>query len=165
MTASVPSRMARHVACFSAGWTWVLIMESSIWVAVITTLRARTHFSIIIFCAKITSSTGISTPVATRNHDTVRRFEDFVEVIQAFRFSILEMIWIFSPPCAFRCSRISTTSERLRMKEAATKSTPCSQPKIRSCLSFSASAGSAMETPGRLTPLFSPGRRCSALYR
>jgi hypothetical protein len=39
-------------------------------VAVITTLRARTHFSIIIFCAKITSSTGISTPrsVEIREH-------------------------------------------------------------------------------------------------
>ena len=71
-------------------------------------------------------------------------------------FSILEMMWMFSPPCAFRCSRISITSERLRIKEAATKSTPCSQPKIRSCLSFSASAGRAMETPGRFTPLFSP---------
>ena len=33
---------------------------------------------------------------------------------------------MFSPPCAFRCSRISTTSERLRIEEAATKSTPCS---------------------------------------
>jgi pyruvate kinase len=33
------------------------------------------------------------------------------------------------------------------------ESTPCSQPKIRSCLSFSASAGRAMETPGRFTPL------------
>ena len=31
------------------------------------------------------------------------------------------MIWMFSPPCFFRCSRISTTSERLRIKDAATE--------------------------------------------
>lgn len=91
----------------------------------------------IIFWAKITSSTGISTPMsprATMMPSDASRISS--KLFRPSRFSILEMIWMFSPPWAFRCSRSSTTSERLRMKEAATKSTPCSQPKIRSCLSF-----------------------------
>jgi len=42
------------------------------------------------------------------------------------------------------------------MKEAATKSTSCSQPNLRSPLSFADKAGRPTLTPGRLTPLFSP---------
>ena len=42
------------------------------------------------------------------------------------------------------------------MNEAATKSTPFSQPNFKSAISFSANAGNPTETPGRLTPLISP---------
>ena len=44
--------------------------------------------------------------------------------------------------------RMSTTSSALRTKEAATKSTPCWQPKVRSSLSLSVSAGRVIFTPG-----------------
>lgn len=44
----------------------------------------------------------------------------------------------------------------LLMKDAATKSTLFLQPNFKSSISFSAKAGSCIETPGRLIPLFSP---------
>ncbi len=51
----------------------------------ITTLRARIHFSIIIFWGEDNFFyRDFYTQVATRNHDAVRGFEDFVEVVEAF---------------------------------------------------------------------------------
>ena len=50
----------------------------------------------------------------------------------------------------------SATSDAFLINEAATKSTPCSQPNFKSAISFSANAGNPTETPGRLTPLVSP---------
>lgn len=123
-------------------------------------------FSIIIFWAKITSSTGISTPRsprATMMPSEASRISS--KLLRPSWFSILEMMWMFSPPCAFRCSRISITSERLRIKEAATKSTPCSQPKIRSCLSFQPVLAEQWKRQAGSHLCFRPGHRCSALYR
>ena len=42
------------------------------------------------------------------------------------------------------------------MKEAAINSTPISHPNFKSSISFSVIAGSDVETPGTLTPLWFP---------
>ncbi len=52
----------------------------------------------------------------------------------------------------------------LTNKGSSNKVYALSQPKIRSCLSFSASAGRAMERQAGSHLCFRPGRRCSALY-
>ena len=53
-------------------------MESSIWVAVITTLRAPdTFFDDHLLREDNFFNRDLNAHIATRNHDAVRRFEDF----------------------------------------------------------------------------------------
>ena len=68
-------------------------------------------------------------------------------------FSILEIIWMCSPPFSFNICLIVSTSEAFLMNEAATALTPISQPNFKSAISFSVKAGNLIETPGTLTPL------------
>ena len=67
MTQSVPSNTALATSDVSARvGRGLLIIESSICVAVTTGLPAMLHFEIIIFCANATFSPGISTPRSPR---------------------------------------------------------------------------------------------------
>ena len=60
------------------------------------------------------------------------------------------------PPFSSKTFLTSATSAAFLMNEAATKSTPCSQPNFKSLISFSANAGNPTETSGKLTPLVCP---------
>ena len=71
----------------------------------------------------------------------------------------LEMILMFSPPLPMT-RRMAETSEPLRTKEAAMKSTALGTPHCRrSSVSFSVMVGRSTITPGRLQFLRSLGRR------
>mmetsp|Transcript_25293 Transcript_25293/g.37181 ORF Transcript_25293/g.37181 Transcript_25293/m.37181 type:complete len:216 (-) Transcript_25293:682-1329(-) len=158
ITQSVPSKTALATSEVSARvGRGLLIIDSSICVAVTTGLPAMLHLEIIIFCASVTFSPGISTPMsprATMTPSVTARISS--KFSRPSWFSILEMILIFLPPLSSRCLRIPMTSEAFLMKEAATKSTPCWQPKVRSSLSFSVRAGRVIFTPGRFTPFLPP---------
>ncbi len=113
------------------------------------------------FLRKITFQPISTPPVATRNHDAVGSWREFHRSCSGLPVSILEIA--LSCRRAFRCSRISTTSERLRMRDAATKvNAPVRNRRSGSCLSFQPAPAEHRKRLGRLTPLFSPRRRCSA---
>lgn len=126
--ALVSSRMAFvTLSVFARVGRGFLIMEFSIWVVVITILRVRIYFSIIIFWAKIIFFIGIfifrSLRVIMMSLEVSRISS---KLLRFFWFSILEMMWMFSSSCVFRCLRISITLERLRIKEVVIKFTFCS---------------------------------------
>ena len=119
-------------------------MESSIWVAVMTTLRALLHFSMIIFGRRSLLQPRFPTPCRRGRRmmprsDTARissklsrpswDSDDLGDDLDGLATVGLQVLTDFQHVFL------------LRMK-AAMKSTPCSQPKIRSRLSFSAGAGS-----------------------
>ena len=129
-------------------------MESSICVAVITTLPAAITFLIIIFWMIGTSSSGISTPMSPRATMIPSQASMIESMLSTpWEFSILAMIRISSPPFAFKNAFISLISSAVLVKEAATKSTSCLIPNKRSSLSFSLMNGMESSTPGMLTPL------------
>ena len=155
--ASVPSKMALATSLASArvgrGF-WII--DSNICVAVITGLPRRLHFSIIIFCNTGTSSAGISTPKSPRaiiRPSATSRISSILLTPSAF--SILAIILIsFCSDSKIR--RIATTSLARCIKDAATKSTPCWQPKRKSNSSCSDTGGKLSATPGTATRLRLP---------
>ena len=70
-------------------------------------------------------------------------------------FSIFEITWMFACFSA-RISLIWRTASPFLIKDAAINSNPLSQANFISSISFCVSAGSFIETPGTLTPFFSP---------
>ena len=105
------------------------IMESSIWVAVITGLPAATHWAIMSFWMMGISVKSISTPMsprATMTPSATDRISPRLETPSWF--SILAMIWMEESASSSR-RRISRTSSAVRTKLAAMKSKPCSTPK------------------------------------
>ncbi|MGN9542334.1 hypothetical protein ACTMQO_21075 [Escherichia coli] len=116
----------------------------------ITTLRARIHF----FDHHLLGEDNFFyrdfyTQVATRNHDAVRGFEDFVEVVEAFLvFDFGDDVDVFAA-VRFQVLTDFDNVRTLTNKGSSNKVYALFATKDRSCLSFSASAGRAMETPGR----------------
>ena len=55
-----------------------------------------------------------------------------------------------------KTSRMALTPAASRINDAKTMSTPCSTPNLRSCMSFSETAGRSQSVPGRLQPLRDP---------
>ena len=157
MIASVPSKMALATSLASArvgrGF-WII--DSSIWVAVITGLPKSLHFSIIIFWSTGTSSAGISTPRsprATMRPSATSKISSMFLTPSAF--SIFAMILI-SFCSDSRIRRMATMSLPRCIKDAATKSTPCWQPKRKSASSCSDTGGKLSATPGTATRLRLP---------
>ena len=157
ITASVPSYTALATSVTSAlVGRGLRIMESSIWVAVITGLQATLHFSMIIFWIYGTSCAGISTPMSPR-----ATMMPSLASMMASRFSMPSAFSIFAmtamlEPCSERISLISRIAAAVLTNDAAMKSKPCSIPNKISALSFSVSAGSFTFTFGTFTPFFSP---------
>ena len=122
ITQSVPSRIALATSFTSAlVGLGFLIIESSIWVAVITTFPTALHLSIIIFWATGTSSTGISTPrspLATMIPSDSSRISS--KLSTPSWFSILEIIWTSFPPFSSSTLLTSLTSSAFLINEAAT---------------------------------------------
>ena len=122
IVASAPSNTAFATSVISAlvgsGFSH---MDSSICVAQMTNLPAMLHFVIIIFCARATFSEGISmprSPLATMMPSVYFRMSSKLRMPSSF--SILQMIWTFSPPFSSRISRTYLTSSPVCTKETAT---------------------------------------------
>mmetsp|Transcript_16021 Transcript_16021/g.47544 ORF Transcript_16021/g.47544 Transcript_16021/m.47544 type:complete len:378 (-) Transcript_16021:455-1588(-) len=159
MTASVPSKQALATSVISARvGRGLLIIDSSICVAVTMNLPAMLALVIIIFCASGTFSTGISmprSPRATMMPSVTSRISSKLSSPAAF--SILEMILTWWPPASSSTRRMNSTSALLCTNDAATKSILCLAAKFcRSLMSFSVSTGMSTLTPGRLQFLRSP---------
>ena len=109
------------------------IIESSIWVAVMTWSPALYPLWISFFWMLGISSKAISTPMSPRAtmmpSETARISSMFCT---PSRFSILAMIRMWSHLCRSSSSRMSSTSRAQRVKEAAMKSNPFSMPKTMS---------------------------------
>mmetsp|Transcript_16519 Transcript_16519/g.33483 ORF Transcript_16519/g.33483 Transcript_16519/m.33483 type:complete len:235 (-) Transcript_16519:453-1157(-) len=158
ITQSVPSSTALATSLASARvGRGKPVMDSNIWVAVMTGFPTALHFAIIIFWARKTFSGGISMPKSPRA--TIIPSLTCTIASKFFNpssFSIFEMIWMLRPRTP-RVFRMSFTSSALWTKDAATKSTPWGMAKLmRSFLSFSCKTGSSTLTPGKLQFLRSP---------
>ena len=157
ITASVPSYTALATSVTSAlVGLGLRIMESSIWVAVITILQASLHLRIIFFWMWGTFSAGISTPMSP-----LATMMPSAASMMASRFSMPSAFSIFAitfilEPCSSSMALISLIQSAVRTKDAAMKSKPCLIPKRISSLSLSVRAGSLIFTLGTLTPFFSP---------
>ena len=155
MTQEVPSNTALATSDTSARvGRGLRIMESSIWVAVMTGRPARVPALIIFFWRMGTSWAGISTPRSPR---ATMMPSEAAMMASRFstpsRFSILAMMRMLSPPCLCSSARISSTSLALRTKEAAMKSNSFSTANFRSSRSLSVREGSRMCTSGMLMDL------------
>ncbi len=130
MMAEVPSKMALATSVISARvGRGCSIMESSIWVAVMTGLPQATHWAIICFCSTGISVKSISTPMSPRATMMPSATEIISErLLMPSWFSIFAIIRIFEPTLS-SSRRISRTSAAVRTKLAAMKSKPCSAPK------------------------------------
>src|SRR5574341_1224258 len=159
MTASVPSKMALATSEASArvgrGFS---IMDSSIWVAVMTGLRQSAARRMTCFWMMGTFSGATSTPRsprATITPSATSRISSRCSM--AWGFSSLAITG--TPAWRAAMSRLaSRTPSAVRTKETATRSTPCFRPNSRSSWSFSVTAGTRTTAPGRLMPLCSPSR-------
>mmetsp|Transcript_12870 Transcript_12870/g.40647 ORF Transcript_12870/g.40647 Transcript_12870/m.40647 type:complete len:223 (+) Transcript_12870:571-1239(+) len=157
MTQSDPSStaLATSVASARVG-RGLVIIESSICVAVITGLPTRLHLLIIIFCAANTFSIGISeprSPRATITPSTTSKISS--KLSSPSWFSILAMIAMPRSRMPGN-SRMASTSLALRMNEAAIMSTFDSTPKAMSRWSFSVMAGRFVTCPGKFMFLVLP---------
>mmetsp|Transcript_1245 Transcript_1245/g.4884 ORF Transcript_1245/g.4884 Transcript_1245/m.4884 type:complete len:235 (+) Transcript_1245:785-1489(+) len=158
ITASVPSRTALATSAASARvGRGFLIMDSSIWVAVMAVLPAWLQAAIIIFWARKTFSVGISiprSPRATMMPSARARISG--KLSRPSWFSILAMIRMPAPAWP-RASRMTSMSEPFLTKEAAMKSTPWGTAKFtRSSSSLAVMVGRSTMTPGRFMFLRSP---------
>ena len=157
MTASVPSKMALATSLASArvgrGFS---IIDSSIWVAVITGLRQAAAWRITCFWMTGTFSGAISTPRsprATMTPSATCRISSRWSIACGFSsFAITGTSLL----CEAMIRFTSVTSAAVRTNERATASTPWSSPNSRSLRSFGVRAGIDRATPGRLIPLCSP---------
>ena len=120
--ASVPSKIAFAISLVSARvGRGLTIIDSSIWVAVMTGLPNRLQREIISFCSSGTRSGGISTPKSPRAtimpsacciiDSTLRKPSSF---------SILAITRIWLPPACSRNRLISTMSSARWINDAAT---------------------------------------------
>ncbi len=159
--ASVPSRMALATSLASAlVGRGLRIIESNIWVAVITGLPTALHLAMIIFCTMGTASGGVSTPRSPRATMIASATSMIPSMLStASGFSILattgtgeseavrdgstELAEVLAGLCFRIISCSSCTSPGLRTKERATQSTCCSNTKRKSRRSLSVMAGMA----------------------
>mmetsp|Transcript_17057 Transcript_17057/g.43249 ORF Transcript_17057/g.43249 Transcript_17057/m.43249 type:complete len:330 (-) Transcript_17057:80-1069(-) len=154
MTQSVPSKTALATSLASARvGRGLLIIESSISVAVMTNLPATLHSRMSFFCTEQTRSSGISTPRSPRAtmipSDTLRIPRMFSS---ASWLSILAMTWMpFSTTPGI--SRTAVIPAADRVKEWAMYSTFWSTANAMSSLSLAVRCGRSTEQPGKLTPL------------
>jgi hypothetical protein len=121
ITASAPSKTALATSETSArvgvGFS---VMVSSIWVATMQALPARSARLTRRFCVRGTSASGISTPRSPRATSSASATPRMASIfLSACGFSILAMIRAVLPP-ASRICRNATISERRRTKESAT---------------------------------------------
>mmetsp|Transcript_27380 Transcript_27380/g.88435 ORF Transcript_27380/g.88435 Transcript_27380/m.88435 type:complete len:401 (+) Transcript_27380:185-1387(+) len=161
MTASVPSMTAWPTSVTSARvGRGFFCMESSIWVATMTGFPASLQARTMSFWCLKTCSKGISTPRSPRAimmpSEASRMSSKFATPswLSIFETTIGRVERPASPQHRSRCAMTARTSAALRMKDAATASTPASTPHRRSARSFSVSAGSCNVAPGKFTPLF-----------
>src|SRR5581483_3232735 len=157
ITASLPSKIALATSLASArvgrGFS---IMDSSIWVAVMTGLRHSEARRITCFWITGTFSGGISTPRSPRAIMTPSAASKIASrCSSACGFSSLAMTGTSLPCSRIRCFAVLTSAAE-RTNESATMSTPCFSPNSRSLRSLSVSAGILSAAPGRLIPLCSP---------
>ena len=130
------------------------IMESSIWVAVITVLFWSWHLRMILFCTRGISSVGSCTPRSPRATMMPSATRMIMSMFSTpSRSSILAMMCI-RDPSARRIWRISRMSSGLRTNEAATKSMSFFTAKRRFSTSFSVTAGRRLLMPMMFTFLW-----------
>ena len=120
-----------------------------------TGLARRRALSITSFWCTGTSSSGHSTPRSPRATITPSKDSTIPSIAsRACGFSILAMTGTRRPSSSITLCT-SSTSEALRTKLSAMKSTPIRRAQRRSSTSLSDSAGTDTATPGRLMPLLS----------
>ena len=156
ITASVPSRTALATSEASARvGRGALIIDSSIWVAVMTGLALRRDSSMTCFCRNGTSSSGHSTPRSPRATMVPSKARTIsARFSMACGFSILAMTGRCTPTSSM-IARTSSTSAAERTNDSAMMSAVSFSAQRRSSLSFSLMAGTETATPGRLMPLLS----------
>ncbi len=154
MMASVPSKIALATSESSARvGPGLLIMLSSICVAVMTGIPKRFAVLIRRFWTRGTSSAGISTPKSPRATITPSHtLNNSSMQLMASCFSILAITPTARPLWAIN-SFSSSTSSGLQTKLRATQSTPSPKPNRRSSRSFSVMAATDKCTLGKFTPL------------
>ena len=133
----------------------LLIIDSIIWVAIITGIPAFLHFETNIFWFNGTSSAGISIPKSPLA--TIIPLETLIIssiFFIAWGFSIFEIIGIWWSQYLDINSLSSRTSFFDLTNERATQSKEFFTAKITSLMSFSVSAGCEILVYGRLTPFF-----------
>ncbi len=155
--ASEPSNTALATSLASARVGRGLeIIDSSIWVAVITGQRKADARAMIRFCSTGTWAADSSTPRSPRA--TITASEAWMissRWSRACGFSSLAMSGVLAPAHPIKL-RARSRSRGSRMNDRATKSTWWARANCRSARSFSVSDGSDSALPGRLTPLRSP---------
>ena len=132
MTQSVPSRIALATSVASAlvGRRWV-VMDSSIWVAVITGFPFRLARCMRCFWAKAICSMGISTPRSPRAIMMPSAASRMLSKLSlALDRSILAMMNGLCP-IALAARRTASISFSLSTKDWLTASTPCSMANLR----------------------------------
>src|SRR3990172_1020014 len=153
--ASVPSTIALATSEASARvGLGCCIIDSSIWVAVITGIVSSLHRLMISFWMIGTCSREISTPrspLATIIPSAT--FNISSKFSMASGFSIFAMTGI-EARSRLMISFTERTSSAVLIKEMATKSTPSAIPVARSSLSLSVRLWIASFVPGTLIPLF-----------
>ena len=154
MTASEPSKTAFATSLASARvGRGLSIIDSSIWVAVMTGLEASRHARIRRFCTIGTSCIGISMPRSPRATITPSESSRMApKSSTASGFSIFDTTGVAWPASAMRRLRSATSAAR-RTNESATRSTCWLRPKARSSRSFVVRLGRELLIWGRLTPL------------
>ena len=142
ITAEVPSRiaLATSVASARVGSGWVII-DSSIWVAVMTSLPASPARRITSFCISGTRATPASTPRSPRATITPSETSTISSsASKASTFSIFAITRAWQPSAA-RAPRSRRTSCPERTKDRATTSASSSAATARSARSCSLSVG------------------------
>ena len=124
-----------------------VIIESSIWVAVITGRASRPAPSITCFCTTGTSSIGSSiprSPRATIRQSAARTISSIASTACGFSIFAISGIRV--------CSRTWLMSSARRTKDSATRSTPIDSPKRRPSRSSSGRVGRSVSSPGTFRP-------------
>ena len=128
-------------------------MDSIIWVAMITGIRALFAAKTVSFWIRGTSAAGTSTPRSPRATINPSQFLTMsFRFLTASGFSILAMMGILWSAWASTNSLRSFKSWLWRTKDKAIQSTSKEMAKMASSLSFSVMAGSEMAVLGKFTP-------------
>ena len=157
MIASVPSKTALATSLTSARvGCGCSVIDSSIWVAVMTGLPAALAAAMKRFCSSGTCGAGNSTPRsprATMMPSAIAKMSAKASTASCFSSLANSKGCPPGAGCERTSARSAAMSLGLRTKLRAIASTPCAIPQAASARSFAVSVGADRVAPGRLSPL------------